>query len=568
VFVDARTLPDDTLVQTDVCILGGGAAGITLARELAGQRFRVALLEAGGLDEESATPSLHEGQNVGIPYFPLERARLRYFGGSTNHWGGWSRPLDEIDFEKRSWIPYSGWPFLRSELDPYYERANRACGLGPALYDFADWREALARAGRRAPPIGPERLVDSVFQVIPDEGLRFGRVHREELLAASNLDVYLHANGVEIETGPEARDVRTLRVACLEGPKLRFAAKIFVLASGGLEIPRLLLASNRTRPAGLGNDRDLVGRFFLEHPYIRTGLALFTRPYRPCTVHPVPIGSSLVVETLGASPEMQRREHLANFGIRLLPVVGEWTGAVKRLLGRGAGTTTPVAGISSLRQIARDWRQVAALVSSRLMRRSARDILYGLPYRTYSVHYTWEQIPDPDSRVRLSAERDALGLPRIELDWRLNDQDLETFLQAQRILGEEVAREGLGETRNGTSREDWERVLRDSAGKIDDLLLRKNNQHLATLVVGEEATSPVLIGSYHHLGTTRMSDDSSQGVVDRHSRVHGVENLYVAGGSVFPTVGVSNPTLTIVALAIRLADRIKSVLPAGRPTTT
>jgi len=143
------------------------------------------------------------------------------------------------------------------------------------------------------------------------------------------------------------------------------------------------------------------------------------------------------------------------------------------------------------------------------------------------------------------------------LDWRLNGQDRDTLLRAQGIVESEVTRRSLGSVRGSCAPEEWETVLRESAEKIDSFLVRKNNQHLATLVPSSEARDKILIGSYHHLGTTRMSDDPKRGVVDRNCRVHGVENLFVAGGSVFPTVGISNPTLTIVALAIRLADFVR-----------
>src|SRR5262245_35319079 len=312
-FIDARSLPPDQRVETDVCIAGAGAAGISLARELAGRPFRVALVEAGGLDETSTTPSLFAGESVGVPYFPLDLARLRYFGGSTNHWGGWSRPLDEIDFETRAWIPHSGWPIRLRDLDVYYERANAACGLGPCRYDFASWEEALSRAGRRPPRFDPERLADSIFHVIPEHLLRFGQAFRSELQAASNLDVYLHAAAVEIETDGDGRSVRSLRFSGVDGKKLTIGAKLFVLASGGLEVPRLLLLSRRARPKGLGNDHDLVGRFFLEHPHVRSGIASFSRPFRTFTARPVAIGSSLVVEALRVPSELQRREQLPNF---------------------------------------------------------------------------------------------------------------------------------------------------------------------------------------------------------------------------------------------------------------
>src|SRR5262249_19332968 len=148
----------------------------------------------------------------------------------------------------------------------------------PCRYDFSPWEEALSRAGRRPPRFDPDRLVDAIFHVIPNHLLRVGEAFRSELQAASNLDVYLHAPAVEIEPDGDGRSVRSVRFSGTDGKKLTVAAKLFVLASGGLEVPRLLLLSRRARGNGIGNDHDLVGRFFLEHPYMRSGIASFSRP--------------------------------------------------------------------------------------------------------------------------------------------------------------------------------------------------------------------------------------------------------------------------------------------------
>ena len=166
--VDARTVPANKVIETDVCIVGAGAAGITLAREFIGKPFRVCLLESGGFDFEESTQDLYRGNNAGF-HVPLSVARLRYFGGSTNHWGSYCRPLDEIDFETRDWVPHSGWPFKKSELDPYYDRAQSICQLGPYRYDPQFWQ---TQAGAPLPLAG-DRVVTSIFQM-RDPAVRFG----------------------------------------------------------------------------------------------------------------------------------------------------------------------------------------------------------------------------------------------------------------------------------------------------------------------------------------------------------------------------------------------------------
>lgn len=160
-FIDARSIPQNQVIETEVCIVGAGAAGITLAREFIGQRFRVCLLESGGLRFDENIQSLYKGEIVGLPYTPLEAARVRYFGGTTNHWSGWCWPLDEIDFESRDWVPYSGWPFDKSHLNQFYQRAQPICQLGPYAYDASFWENEHMR---RLPFKG-ENVVTKTFSL-------------------------------------------------------------------------------------------------------------------------------------------------------------------------------------------------------------------------------------------------------------------------------------------------------------------------------------------------------------------------------------------------------------------
>ena len=211
--VDARTLPKNTVIETDVCIVGAGAAGITLAKEFIEQPFRVCLLESGGFEFEEKTQDLYSGENAGFP-IPLNIMRLRYFGGSTGHWGNYCSPLDEIDFETRDWIPHSGWPFKKSQLDSYYERAQTICQLGPFAYNCEFWQT-------KASPLLPfasNRVVTSIFQM-REPATRFGTVYRKEIVKAPNITTFLYANLLNIETDAAARTVTRLSVSCLQSNK-------------------------------------------------------------------------------------------------------------------------------------------------------------------------------------------------------------------------------------------------------------------------------------------------------------------------------------------------------------
>jgi choline dehydrogenase-like flavoprotein len=484
--LDARSLPAGTLVEREVCVIGAGAAGIALALELAGAPFRVALLESGGFDPEPETQDLYRGRVFGRAYHPLHEVRSRHFGGSTNCWLGMCRPLDPIDFEARAWVPGSGWPFGREALRPFYERAQRIC----LLEDFAYEGASGAAAERPVLPLDPTVIGTRNLQLA---ATRFGQVHRAAVLSAPNVDTLLHANAVELRTDETGSRLESLRVATLAGGEFEVRARIFVLATGGIENARLLLASNRVRPQGVGNAHDLVGRFFMEHPHLAAGAFLPARADLPTGLyHAHPRGRVSNLALLAPSEATLRREQMLNFGA-LLASEGALPG-FERSLARAVHEMEGAAGEPAARAI--------------------------------FLLNVCEQAPNPQSRVRLGDERDALGMPRVVLEWRLSPIDKRSLRRGHRILARELARAGLGRLQLMLSEDDM------------------------------EWPEDLAVGS-HHMGTTRMHADPRQGVVDAQCRVHGVANLYVAGSSVFPTSGAANPTLTLVALAVRLADHLK-----------
>ncbi|HEX5816212.1 MAG TPA: GMC family oxidoreductase [Methylomirabilota bacterium] len=520
-FVDARTVPEDFLAEADVCVVGAGAAGITIARELRGRPLRVILLESGWLAPDPATQSLYAGEVRDVPYFALESARNRYFGGTTNEWAGECRPLDALDFERRDWVPDSGWPFGLADLLPFYERAQAVCQLGPFAYTPADW----ARHGVRPIAFPGGNVRSCVLHYSPPT--RFGSRYREEIGTARNVVAYLGANAVELETPSPPRRVSAVRVACLAGRRFRVAARVVVLATGGIENARLLLASNRVQPAGLGNPHGLVGRYFMEHLYldraatIRAGAGaigeFYTRGHWSA--------GRRVRGLLGLTPELQRGEGLTNYcavvdaPARLLGAP-PWRGALRALRER----RPPADALARLR---RRLVESAAAVG----RLGGGEWLI----RRYPVKNVMEQAPNPESRVVLTGGRDPLGCPRVALHWRLTALDKRTAHRAHAVLDEALRRAGVGR-------------LQSALGGPED------------------PWPPGLRGARHHMGTTRMHPDPGRGVVDADGRVHGVANLYLAGSSVFPTSGSANPTLTIVALALRLADHLERVVKAGVPS--
>src|SRR5882762_4672219 len=264
--IDARTLPNGSVLEADLCIVGAGAAGISMALEWIGSPRTVLLLEGGGLEYEPAMQDLYRGEIVGLPYYPLQAARLHYFGGTSGHWAGFCSPLDPIDFKKRDWVDHSGWPIQYEDLLPYYERAAKMVEINSANFDFEYWKK---KDPELVPlPVDEKVLWNKVWQFSPPT--RFGSRYKDAILNARNIFLYTYANGVNIETDDSVSTVKEVRIRNFAGKEHTVKAKCFVMACCAIQNARMLLASNRQAPKGLGNDQDLVGRFFMDHLEVMT----------------------------------------------------------------------------------------------------------------------------------------------------------------------------------------------------------------------------------------------------------------------------------------------------------
>ncbi|MCB9675798.1 MAG: GMC family oxidoreductase [Alphaproteobacteria bacterium] len=480
--VDPSGIPDGATVRADVCVVGAGAAGISLARRLRTSGLDVLLLEAGGFEPDAAGQALYDGEMVE----PFKRSaddyprtsRLRYFGGTTNHWAGWCRPLDAHDFSDRPWMG-GGWPVSRAELEGPYRVAEKLVGIEPV-------RDARAWEGSARPPLplpAGSRLETAFFHF--SEPRRFGQAYRGDLVGAERVRLVLDAAVTAFHASPDRTHVERLTVAS-PGRTWTVEARAFVLATGGLENARMLLV------ADLGNDHDLVGRYFMDHPGVKGLRAAMSAPslglYQERARGTVVACPAMGVVAL--TPRVQREERLPN-GCFLLR--SDWEPDAL-----GAGVVAAAGGLAR--------KAVVAVQSS----------------------FIAEPIPYAESRVTLLDARDALGLPKIRLHWRLHPDTRASLARAAEIFATELAKAGLG---------------RAHVGAMHDEALPKG-----------------LDAGNHHIGTTRMAADPTKGVVDATCRVHGIDNLYVAGSSVFPTAGFANPTLTIVALAVRLADHLQEAL--------
>jgi choline dehydrogenase-like flavoprotein len=522
--IDGRTLPRDQHLETDVCIIGAGPAGIAIARELSGTPFRVCLLESGGVQPDPETQALYRGRLVGHQYFRLDDCRVRRFGGGTNRWGGWTRAMDPIDFEHRSWVSDSGWPIPWEEVDRFSDRARALLNI-PSQAEAM--RDATGRGGRHVLPLPPDRIETGLLQFSPI--IDFGAAYREALFAAANVQTILYANVTAITTTAGGGAVDRLTVRTLAGNTFTVSARAIVLAAGAIENARLLLQSN------VGNDHDLVGRFFMEHLHVRCGVFV-PNPGVDCSFYDEkgrrgrePMAWFIL------PPRVVRDQRLQAWSaslkqVREAPV--DWLLAAQSPAYSSALALAEavVRGRGSARWAERLGRSLGGF-DDVLRAIGARSSLGPHTGRLFEIFVRAEQGPNRESRVMLNGERDRLGLPQVDLDWRITEQDIASVRAGVALLAEACAGAGVGQVFVPPYGED---------------------------VPAIEAIN----GGWHQMGTTRMARDAKTGVVDEHCRVHGVANLFVAGSAVFPSCGFANPTFTILALALRLADHLRARLAA------
>ena len=525
---DFNTCTQTAVFEADVCIVGGGAAGVTLAAELIAAGREVLLLESGGIDYDPVIQDQMQGNSVGFPYYPLDNSRLRFFGGTTAIWGGRCAQLNAIDFERRSWVPHSGWPISKADLQPFYACAQRELDLDETGGEDELWE----RHGLRRPPWSP-KVIGSAFWQFDSAADRFASKNPQQIKNSPLARILLHASVTNIRLNPEGTAVETLEFFNTKGGRGTARARHFVLAAGGIETPRLMLTSNGVSRGGVGNRNDLVGRFFMEHPHAR-GARIDTRHVlRVLTAFPRDYTrNGIRYATLGRPSEaLQHREGLLNtsFTIAARQPPGETMWASKKLYMTLRHRLSPNKSNRALRHLYRS----GILRARRYLNAPLASAMVRCNYHGLYTVVRAEQAPNPDSRVVLTGERDALGMPRVALDWRFSALDKDTVRGTMQALDAEMRRTGMGTV----TPEPW---LADDGPEWEVDPLISNHP----------------IGGFHHMGTTRMAASPRDGVVDADCRVHGVANLYVAGSSVFTTSGWANPTLTIVALALRLADHL------------
>jgi choline dehydrogenase-like flavoprotein len=503
--LNAYKIPDGTVLEADVCIIGAGPAGLALAHEFVGHKAKIVMLESGGLTPEDPVQELNEGMVVGGSYAGLRQTRYRAVGGSVWQWntpvagdaGAKYAPLDSCDLEERAELGRGSWPFDYSHLETFYRRAQVFCGLGPFTYDGEAWSDEKHLCFE----LNGNHLTSRVYQFAI--GRLYTHLYPDKIRRSANICLCYHATvcGLEIKGGNKR--VAGAKFTCLAGGEFRVKASLFVLAAGTIENTRLLLLSGGGGTDALGNRHGWLGRCFMEHPRDHALTLIPDSPelFEKATFYDAHTGKdgTIIGGRLALREDAIRAAKLPNASITLLPRLKLPVDVGARLLSR-------------LRCFI--GRQPDGGYGWSRFRHPSKF------FDAFQLLVNLEQRPSPENRVVLGRKRDSLGLPQVELhwDWRAHEQaELERL---HTVMAAEIEAAGLGRVE----------------------------------INGGHQPDP---NARHHAGTTRMHADPRLGVVDADSRVHGTENLYVVGGSVLFSAGFANPTLTIVAMALRLADHLK-----------
>lgn len=580
---DLSEFAEGHVFTADLVVVGGGPVGLTIAREFFGHTARVLVIESGKQIEDPAYEALNALESIGEPETTVQvqwrslfhaalnplwsqetqpyGVRCRGLGGSTIAWAGKSATFDEADFEARAWVPNSGWPIARNELEPYFQRSATALNLGPEGCDDDFWKAAGRNPSE--PSVNNEALRSYFWQFArsrkdPMDIMRFGPEFAQE--QAPNVEALVNATVTEVMLTENGAAFEGVEIASLDGARRLVSAPYCVLAAGTIENPRLLLASRRVQPEGVGNGFDVVGRYLMDHigghvAHFEAGdIPKVSNLFGFCglrhngTVH-------VYLRGLALTRAAQARLEVTNASVyvseerapddpwsalkRLMQLKSEDPVSDVLALASSCGLLVKGLGTRAFRSkympgelrefaINQMLRYSPGFVARQFQTRSLPHKLSGLVLEGMA-----EQPPDPDSRITLSEVTDRLGVPRARVNWTIADQSRRALAAIGRLVAEEFPKIGLPAP-----------VLKG-------------------WVAEDHLEDGVFIDMGHGVGTTRMSHDPRTGVVDTNCRVHGVHGLFIAGGSVFPTSGHTNPTQMFLALSIRLADHLKSVMAVG-----
>lgn len=548
-----NNLPAGSTIEADVCIVGAGAAGVSLALSLSGRGLKILLLESGFEFADDKTQDLYAGEVADEKlHSPPDKYRQRRFGGSTTIWGGRCMPFDPIDFEPREYIPQSGWPISYQDLAPYYQQANKLLEAGVYEYDadkVFDAEQQAAIKGFKSDILKTNNL--ERFSCPTNVGDRY----KQRLVLATDVEVLLGANCTGIRLNQAGNHVNQLDIASLEGIKASVVVKKVILATGGIETTRLLLASNDICKNGIGNEHDLVGRYYQCH--IAGNLGKLTVLGATSNVrHGYEVSPEGIYcrRRFALTADTQKKIGAGNMVARLhFPKIvdpshkiGVLSGLflAKNFISYEYGKRLK-DGQSSLSIYLKHFANIILdpidtikflhhwITKRTLAKRKFPSVILSNKSNQFTFEIHSEQYPNPNSRITLIGDTDIFGMPKVKVDWQYLPEDIESVRRSLKVFVQEINQSGLA-------------TFEFNDDQLEEDLTR--------------------FGAYggHHIGTTRMGTSPENSVVDADCKLHNIDNLYIASASVFPTSSQANPTLTIVAMSLRLADHIADTVHAGK----
>ncbi len=531
-------------ISGDVCIVGAGIVGTVLAHELAASGQSVILLEAGGLKGAAGSLPLYRGDSDNHDFhLPPDMDRARGLGGTSSMWGGRCMPFDPIDFEPRDHVPFSGWPMRYADMEPWYRRAQEYADCGAYAYQST----AAGLTGDLVEGLeSDDLLMSSLERWSPPT--HFGKKLGRGLVGSQNVTLITGAVAVGLETGNEAEEITRIKVRSVNSKReFHVAAKQFVLAGGGLETTRLLLATERPDRAAVGDHSNWLGRGYMCHVGGVIARVIFNEDRKTVFGYEQDGDGIYVRRRFTFSNRVQRDEKLPNiYALLDRPLLDDASHGsaslsllflIKRLVQRQSADSTDTATGTfalykrHLRNLVLGAPEVMSVLPrfgrQRFLRgRRIPSLLLASKNNSFYLYFHAEQFPNRDSRVVLSDDTDEVGLARLRVEAKLDESDVDAILAAHRVIDRELRASGAGRL------EFFDENTRAAIRRCKCTL-------------------------GHHIGTTRMAADPDQGVVDENAKVHGMKNLFVASSSIFPTSSQAHPTLSILAFTLRLADYLK-----------
>jgi choline dehydrogenase-like flavoprotein len=522
--IDLEQVSSPRSLHSTICIIGAGIAGLILARRLASRGFEVHLLEAGGLDFEERSQALFQTEMAHDRHQGTTEGRFRTFGGSSTRWGGQLLPFTSDIFDPPAGVPSLPWAISEQEVAPYYDEIHNVLGVDSLPYGAG----VLAALGRGQTPESADILI-RFSKWIPFRRRNLGRTIGPEVLAHPKVTVFTHANVASLTADPEdPTRIRSARVLNYSGHEFTFTAARFIVAAGTIESSRILLCS-----PDVPNENDQIGRYF--HDHISYHVAEFESPERERVLDllgPGFVDGTIHSCKLEASPELRAREGLYAVMAHIVLIEPEDSGVA--------------ATRNFLRSLQRGQLKNALLFHFIPVFRGAVDVFRLYYYSRFKqrravskralirLNIDTEQAPDPQNRIRLSTSTDAIGMPVAIVDWHINQPEKETAARFAHVIHGWLSDAGLCPRK-------WDSSFTDG-------------------------TLPQMVDTYHAMGGLRMGDDPATSVVDRNLTVHGLTNLHVASCAVFPSGSSSNPTFTMMALAMRLADHLTAEFTSSVPS--